>query len=168
MSGGFSGLASQKRDFGTKNSNARKSKVSKITIHHMAGDMGAYNCANMHYNGNCSANYYIGSDGKICGGVREDRRAWTSSSPDNDHQAITYEVANNSGAPNWSISKAAYDAMIALSRDICSRYGINAYYDGSSSASLTTHDMFAATCCPGPYIKGKLKNGQIARDIKGG
>ena len=58
--------------------------------------------------------------------------------------------------------------MIALSRDICSRYGINAYYDGSSSASLTTHDMFAATCCPGPYIKGKLKNGEIARDIKGG
>ena len=102
MSGGFSGLASQKRDFGTKNSNARKSKVSKITIHHMAGDMGAYNCANMHYNGNCSANYYIGSDGKICGGVREDRRAWTSSSPDNDHQAITYEVANDTRAPNWT------------------------------------------------------------------
>ena len=168
MSGGFSGLASQKRDFGTKNSNARKSKVSKITIHHMAGDMGAYNCANMHYNGNCSANYYIGSDGKICGGVREDRRAWTSSSPDNDHQAITYEVANNSGAPNWTISKAAYDAMIALSRDICSRYGITAKFDGTSGGSLTTHDMFAPTACPGPYIKGKLKDGTIERDINGG
>ena len=168
MSGGFSGLASQKRDFGTKNSNARKSKVSKITIHHMAGDMGAYNCANMHYNGNCSANYYIGSDGKICGGVREDRRAWTSSSPDNDHQAITYEVANDTRAPNWTISKAAYDSMIALSRDICSRYGITAKFDGTSGGSLTTHDMFAPTACPGPYIKGKLKDGTIERDINGG
>ena len=168
MSGGFSGLASQKLDFGTKNSNARKSKVSKITIHHMAGDMGAYNCANMHYNGNCSANYYIGSDGKICGGVREDRRAWTSSSPDNDHQAITYEVANDTSAPNWTISKAAYDSMIALSRDICSRYGITAKFDGTSGGSLTTHDMFAPTACPGPYIKGKLKDGTIERDINGG
>ena len=168
MSGGFSGLASQKLDFGTKNSNARKSKVSKITIHHMAGDMGAYNCANMHYNGNCSANYYIGSDGKICGGVREDRRAWTSSSPDNDHQAITYEVANDTRAPNWTISKAAYDSMIALSRDICSRYGITAKFDGTSGGSLTTHDMFAPTACPGPYIKGKLKDGTIERDINGG
>ena len=168
MSGGFSGLASQKLDFGTKNSNARKSKVSKITIHHMAGDMGAYNCANMHYNGNCSANYYIGSGGKICGGVREDRRAWTSSSPDNDHQAITYEVANDTRAPNWTISKAAYDSMIALSRDICSRYGITAKFDGTSGGSLTTHDMFAPTACPGPYIKGKLKDGTIERDINGG
>ena len=134
----------------------------------MAGNMGAVSCANMHKNGKCSANYYIGSDGTICSGVAENRRAWTSSSGTNDHQAITYEVANNSGAPGWTISKAAYDAMIALSRDICSRYGINPYYDGSTSASLTTHKMFASTACPGPYIEGKLKSGQIARDIKGG
>ena len=146
----------------------RNNAIRKITIHHMAGDMGAYNCANMHYNGNCSANYYIGSDGKICGGVREDRRAWTSSSPDNDHQAITYEVANDTRAPNWTISKAAYDSMIALSRDICSRYGITAKFDGTSGGSLTTHDMFAPTACPGPYIKGKLKDGTIERDINGG
>jgi hypothetical protein len=33
---------------------------------------------------------------------------------------------------------------------------------------LTTHKMFASTACPGPYIEGKLKNGQIAKDIKGG
>ena len=163
-----SGKATAHVDFGAKNSNPRNNSIRKITIHHMAGNLGAVSCAQMHRNGSCSANYYIGSDGTICSGVAENRRAWTSSSPANDHQAITYEVANNSGAPNWSISKAAYDAMIALSRDICSRYGINAYYDGSSSASLTTHDMFAATCCPGPYIKGKLKNGEIARDIKGG
>ena len=166
---GFSGLASQVRNFGTKNSNARKSKVSKITIHHMAVNMGAYDCANMHYGGSgASANYYIGSDGKICGGVREDRRAWTSSSGTNDHQAITFEVANCSGEPDWKISEAAYDSMIALARDICSRYGITAKYDGTSGASLTTHNMFAPTACPGPYIKGKLKDGTIERDINGG
>ena len=163
-----SSLASSWVNFGSKNSNERKSKIRKITIHHMAGNMGATSCANMHKNGSASANYYIGTDGTIVGGVRENRRAWTSSNGDNDHQAITFEVANNSGAPNWTISNAAYNSMIALCRDICSRYGISAEYNGSSSGSLTTHKMFASTACPGPYIEGKLKNGQIAKDIKGG
>ena len=163
-----SSLASSWVNFGSKNSNERKSKIRKITIHHMAGNMGATSCANMHKNGSASANYYIGTDGTIVGGVRENRRAWTSSNGDNDHQAITFEVANNSGAPNWTISNAAYNSMIALCRDICSRYGISAEYNGSSSGTLTTHKMFASTACPGPYIEGKLKNGQIAKDIKGG
>ena len=164
---GASSLASSSVNFGTINSNARQNKVSKITIHHMAGNMGARACANMHKNGSASANYYIGSDGAICSGVAENRRAWTSSSGANDHQAITMEVANNAGAPNWTISDAAYNSMIALCRDICSRYGISPHFDGSTGASLTAHYMFASTACPGPYIKGKLKNGEIENDIKG-
>ena len=166
--GTSSSLASQSVDFGTKNSNARQNKVSKITIHHMAGNMGAKDCANMHKNGNgASANYYIGSDGTICAGVAETRRAWTSSSPSNDHQALTFEVANDSYEPNWTVSKAAYNSTIALCRDICSRYGITPHFDGSASGSLTAHYMFSSTACPGPYLKGKLQSGEIERDIKG-
>lgn len=164
---GASSLASSSVNFGTINSNQRQNKVSKITIHHMAGNMGAQSCANMHKNGSASANYYVGSDGAICSGVAENRRAWTSSSGANDHQAITMEVANNAGAPNWTISDAAYNSMIALCRDICSRYGISPHFDGSTGASLTAHYMFASTACPGPYIKGKLMNGEIENDIKG-
>ncbi|MBQ9396648.1 MAG: N-acetylmuramoyl-L-alanine amidase [Proteobacteria bacterium] len=162
-----SSLVSSVYDFGTKNSNPRNSKISKITIHHMAGNLGARSCANMHYNGKASANYYIGSDGAICRGVAENRRAWTSSSGANDHQAITFEVANNSGEPYWTISDAAYNSMIALCRDICSRYGISPHFDGTSAGSLTAHYMFASTACPGPYIKERLKNGTIEKDIKG-
>lgn len=164
---GASSLASESVNFGTVNSNPRNDKVSKITIHHMAGNLGAKSCANMHKNGSASANYYIGSDGTICSGVAENRRAWTSSSGANDHKAITFEVANNAGEPNWTISKQAYNSMIALCRDICSRYGISPHFDGTSSGSLTAHYMFASTACPGPYIKGKLKSGEIENDIKG-
>ena len=162
-----SSLATESVNFGNKNSNARTSKVSKITIHHMAGNMGAKACANMHKNGSASANYYIGSDGTICSGVAETRRAWTSSNGTNDHQAITFEVANNSGAPDWTVSKAAYNSTIALCRDICSRYGITPHFNGSASGSLTAHYMFASTACPGPYLKNKLKSGQLEKDIKG-
>lgn len=162
-----SGLASSWVDFGNKNSNARNQKISKITIHHMAGNMDAAACAKMHRNGSASANYYIGSDGTIVGGVVEGRRAWTSSSGSNDHQALTFEVANCGGSPDWKVSDAAYNSMIALCRDICSRYGITAEYTGNSSGTLTTHKMFASTACPGPYLEGRLKSGKIARDIKG-
>lgn len=162
-----SDLATEVVDFGTRNSNPRNQKVCRITIHHMAGNLGAVECAKMHYNGSSSsANYYIGTDGTICAGVSEDRRAWTSGSRPNDYSAITIEVANNSGAPAWTVSDAAYKACIALCADICERYGINPYYNGNESGTLTIHRMFQNTNCPGPYLVGKHEDKSIENDIK--
>jgi N-acetyl-anhydromuramyl-L-alanine amidase AmpD len=82
-------------------------------------------CARAHLNGNAaSANYYIGNDGRICGGVSEDRRAWTSGSSYNDQRAITIEVSNSATGEPWPVSAAAYGACIKLCADICQRYGI--------------------------------------------
>ena len=63
-------------DFGEKNSDPRKRKIKKITIHHMAGDFNPENVAKNHRDGekDVSANYYIGSDGSIVSGVSENRR----------------------------------------------------------------------------------------------
>ena len=163
-----SSLASGWVEFGYTNSTERNQDVSKITIHHMAGNGDPTSTAIWHRDSaGVSANYYIGSDGTIIGGVDETRRAWTSYSSSNDQRAITFEVANNSGAPNWTISDAAYKSMIALCRDICSRYGISPYFDGTPAASLTAHYMFTDTECPGPYIRGMLENHKIENDIKG-
>lgn len=163
-----SALATITVDFGTKKSNVRTQQVSKFTIHHMAGNMNADACAKMHRDGSrqASANYYIGTDGTICAGVAENRRAWTSSSEWNDQRAITVEVANNTGDPNWEISQAAYRSLIALGADICKRYGIEPKYDGTKNGTLTEHKMFSATACPGAYIHGMLASGKIAADIK--
>lgn len=162
-----SNLATEVYDFGTKNSNPRNQKVCRITIHHMAGNIGAKACAQMHYKGSSSsANYYIGTDGTICAGVSEDRRAWTSGNRANDYSAITIEVANNSGAPNWTVSDKAYASLIALCADICNRYGINPHYTGEPDGTLTIHRMFWNTACCGPYLIGKHEDGSIERDIK--
>ena len=159
-------LATEVVDFGTRNSNPRNQKVCRITIHHMAGNLGAVECAKMHMNtATSSANYYIGTDGTICAGVSEDRRAWTSGSRENDHSAITIEVANNSGAPNWTVSDKAYKACIALCADICQRYGINPHYNGEKTGTLTIHRMFQNTDCCGAYLIGKHEDGSIERDI---
>lgn len=161
-----SDLATKVVDFGTRNSNPRNQKVCRITIHHMAGNLGAVECAKMHMNtATSSANYYIGTDGTICAGVSEDRRAWTSGSRENDHSAITIEVANNSGAPNWTVSDKAYKACIALCADICQRYGIKPHYNGEKTGTLTIHRMFQNTDCCGSYLIGKHEDGSIERDI---
>lgn len=163
----FSSLCNSIVDFGTHNSNTRTEKITKITPHHMAGDLGSDECAKMHYNGNgASANYYIGSDGKITGGVSEDRRAWTSSSPYNDQRAITFEVANNSYAPSWGISDAAYNSLVKLCADICKRYNIDPHFTGDREGSITMHKMFAATACPGPTLEGYIRSGKLENDIK--
>lgn len=161
-------LAKESSPFGTSKSSLRNGqKVTKITIHHMAGVMGAKECAEYHRTSDieASANYYIGSDGTICSGVPEDRRAWTSSNRWNDEQAITIEVSNSSGAPNWEISSSAYNSLIALCADICKRYSIKPHYDGTRNATLTIHAFYAATACPGPYLISLLKSGKIEKDI---
>ena len=152
--------------FGERKSSPRDSDITKITIHHMAGIMSGKECAEYHYkNVDASANYYIGRSGDICAGVTEERRAWTSSNKDNDMAAITIEVSNSTGAPNWEISEEAYKSLINLCADICRRYNIKPHYDGTRNGTLTLHSMFAATACPGPYLTSLLKSGQIERDI---
>lgn len=140
--------------------------VTKISIHHMAGNMGADACARMHALSKYqqSANYYISGKDIVCG-VPEECRAWTSGSKANDYQAITIEVANSSGAPNWTISDESYKSLIKLCKDICSRYEIIPSFTGDAKGSFTFHYMFQATECPGPYIKKNID--RILNDIRG-
>ena len=134
-------------------------KVCKITPHHAAGVISAEQLAKIFQNPSrqASANYCIGNDGTIIGGVDEDNRAWTSSSRSNDFQAITIEISNSSTGGDWPISNEAWNSLVKLCVDICKRHNFRLNYDGTKNGSLTTHDMFANTNCPGPYLKGRLQ-----------
>lgn len=165
----FSKLADKIIDFGTKKSNPRGSnRVERITPHHMAGKMLAEDCARGHMNDSYShsAQYYIGFDGRSCGGVSEDRRAWTSSSRANDYTAITIEVSNDGGAPDWHIPDAAYTSLVNLCADICQRYGIDPHFDGTKEGTITMHKQFTATDCPGPHLEKLIRSGKLEKDIK--
>ena len=141
-------------------SNPRNNKIKKITIHHMAGNLSVETCGRV-FNGKnrqASSNYGIGSDGRVGMYVEEKNRAWTSSSPSNDNQAITIEVANDGGAnTNWHVSDKAIAKLIDLCVDICKRNGIASLnYTGDANGNLTRHNMFANTTCPGPYLQSKF------------
>ena len=134
-------------------------KVCKITPHHMAGVLTGEQCAKLFQNPNrqASANYCIGNDGEIVGCVDENNRAWTSSNRANDCQAITIEVSNSEVGGNWKISDSAWNSLVNLCVDICKRHGFRLNYDGTKNGSLTRHNMFAKTTCPGPYLQGRFQ-----------
>lgn len=149
-------------------SGSRLNPISKITIHHMAGNLSIETCGNVFLNPNkqASSNYGIGSDGRIACYVEEEDHPWTSANWDNDDRAITIEVANSESGGDWPISQDAYASLIRLCADICNRYGIYPYYDGTPSATLTEHCMFVATNCPGPTIHAMQVNHVIENDIR--
>ena len=120
----------------------------------MAGNLSIETCGNVFLNPNrqASSNYGIDSDGRIACYVDEENHPWTSANWENDDRAITIEVANSETGGDWPISQEAYASLIRLCADICNRYEIYPYYDGTPSATLTEHCMFVATNCPGPTI----------------
>ena len=104
--------------------NPRKYPISKITPHHMAGNMSLeqLGATEGRPTRQMSSNYGIDSKGRIGLFCHEANRSWCSSSPANDHRAITIEVANDGGAgTNWHVSDAALEALVKLCVDICQR-----------------------------------------------
>jgi len=134
-------------------------KICKFTPHMMAGILSGEQCAVNEFqnpNRNASANYCIGNAGDLVCNVEEENRAWTSSSRNNDFQAITVEVSNCEIGGQWRVSDKAWNTLVNLAVDVCRRYNFRLYYDGTPNGSLTTHNMFANTDCPGPYLLSRM------------
>lgn len=145
----------------------RADGIKKITIHHMAEELTLERLGTVFGNRDrqASSNYAVDTDGRVALYVEERDRAWTSSSRENDHQAVTIEVANDEIGGDWHVSDAAYEALIELCVDICRRNGIQKLvYTGDAEGNLTIHQFFNEnTECPGPYLKGKMP--EIAREV---
>lgn len=149
------------------NKSTRNGKISKITIHHMAGNLTVERCGEVFAptSRQASSNYGVGTDGRVGMYVPEDYRSWATSSSANDNVAVTIEVANDGGEKeNWHVSDKALKKTIELCADICKRNGIKKLnFTGDKSGNLTMHKWFAATACPGPYLESKF--GYIADEV---
>ena len=142
-----------------KHSGARTEKISKIAIHHMAGNLSRSAMESIiKSDRQMSCTYAIYTDGTIEQFVDEAYRSWCTSSNWCDQRAISIEVANDSGEPNWHVSDKAMASLIDLCTDICKRNGIKTVtYTGDKNGTLVKHQWFAATGCPGPYLGGKFE-----------
>lgn len=154
-------------------SGKRNHAIDTISIHCMAGNASVETCGALFANPSrkASSNYGIGSDGRIALYVDEANRSWCTSSASNDNRAVTIEVANNGGAPDWPVSDKAYAALLDLVTDICKRNGIKKLlWKGDKSLigqvnkqNMTVHRWFAAKACPGDYLYNR--HGQIAAEV---
>lgn len=143
----------------------RKHIIDTITIHCMAGNLSIEACGTIFANKarQVSSNYGIGSDGRIALYVNESDRSWCSSNKSNDHRAVTIEVANDGGAPDWHVSDKAMNSLINLVTDICKRNNIKELkWQGNKNLigqidkqNMTVHRWFAAKACPGNYLYNK-------------
>ena len=168
-------------------SKRRSSVIDTVTVHCYVGQVTARRGVDgfAYPEAGASSNYVIGHDGSIGCSVPEEYRAWTTggtdkngnpirvngiSGADNDHRAITIEVASDTTAP-YAITAAAYKSLITLLVDICKRNGIKSLkWKGDKSLvgkpeqqNMTVHRWFARKSCPGDYIYNRL--GQIAEEV---
>ncbi|MBR2890370.1 MAG: N-acetylmuramoyl-L-alanine amidase [Oscillospiraceae bacterium] len=144
-------------------SGKRTHAIDTITIHCMAGNLSVESCGALFARSSrqASSNYGIGSDGRIGLYVDEENRSWCTSSRANDQRAITIEVANNGGSPNWPVSAKAYEALLRLVTDICERNNIKRLIWATDKESrvghlngcnMTVHRDYANKSCPGNYL----------------
>ena len=171
----------------SNHSGQRKHIIDTITIHCIVGQWTAKQGCDYFANTDrqCSANYVVGKDGSIGLSVEEKNRSWCSggtdkygnpirvngiSGADNDHRAITIEVASDTTHP-YAVTDQAYNALVRLVADICKRNGIKKLlWKGDKSLvgkvseqNMTVHRWFAQKACPGDYLYNR--HTQIAAEV---
>lgn len=175
-----SSLVSYTRISPNRNS-PRTHSIDTITIHCMAGNLSVETCGDVFANKarKASSNYGIGTDGRIAMYCEEKDRSWCSSNPTNDDRAITIEVANDGGAPDWHVSDKAISSLIKLVTDICQRNNIKQLVWSSSKSdrvnhrngcNMTVHRDYAAKACPGDYLyyKHEWIASEVNKRLNGG
>ena len=163
-----SSLVSYTRISSHKNS-PRQMKIDRITPHCIVGQWSAKQGCDYFatVNRDVSSNYVIGKSGDVGLSVDERDRSWCTSSPANDHRAITIECASDTFHP-YAMTNAVFESLVRLSTDICRRYGKTkltwipnkdralAYYPKSDEMLITVHRWFSHTVCPGDWLYNRL------------
>ena len=150
----------------------RNHAIDTITIHCIVGQLTAKQGCDYFAttDRDCSSNYVVGKDGSIGLSVEEKDRSWCSSSRENDHRAITIEVASDKTRP-YKVTDAAYKALIELLVDICQRNNIpelkwkadKNLIGQVDKQNMTVHRWFANKSCPGDYLYNL--HGKIADEV---
>ena len=131
------------------------SKISEITVHHMAGRLSARVCASIFQKParKASSTYGIGYDGEIAQYVDENHTSWCNSNWESNKRAITIEVANSEAKHPWPVSDKSINSLIKLVKDLAVRHNLYPLVKGKN---FTWHSMYRNTTCPGPYLFSKF------------
>ncbi len=160
----------------------RRHAIDTVTIHCIVGQWTAGQGCRYFADPTvrASANYIVGCDGSIGLCVDEGDRAWTTggthtvngiTGSQNDHRAITIEVASGTKHP-YAVTDQAMEALLTLLADICKRNpgigqlrwrGDKSLVGKTAQQNMTVHRWFADKACPGDYLYAR--HGEIAREV---
>ena len=138
--------------------------IDAIMIHHAAGNLTIAQIASVLRNRGVSYHYAI-ARGIVHQFVQEGNRAWHAGdgignrSRGND-RSVGVCVANNSGAPNWTVRNSDFDLLVELCTQIARRRGWRSLVVGQN---LLMHSNVRNTACPGPHLRGRMA--ELARRV---
>lgn len=147
--------------------------IDTITIHCAATQAAVETLGKLFQTKQASANYGIGSDGRVGMYAEEKDRSWCTSNNANDARAVTIEVACDNRHP-YAVKDAVYEKLITLVADICKRNGISKLvwstdkYDRMNhkgGCNMTVHRDYENKACPGQWLYDR--HGEIARKVNG-
>lgn len=132
-------------------------QITKIFVHHMAGNLTVKQCGNVFDSRPASAHY--GVNGTAIGQyVDEANTAWHCGNWGWNTRSIGIELANDGGA-NWHVSDLTIATACKLIADICRRNGIaKLNYTGDMNGNLCMHRWVCSTTCPGPYLAKQFES----------
>ena len=150
-------------------SGPRTHVIDRITPHCVVGQLSVEVLGDIFFpvERQASSNYGIGPDGRVAMYVEEKNRSWCSSSPKNDHRAVTIECASDTTEP-YAMNETVFETLVILCADICRRNGKSkllwipdrdaslAYTPRQDEMLLTVHRWFADKSCPGTWLYNRL------------
>lgn len=151
----------------------RTHKIDTVSIHCMVGQLSVETCGSIFAkdSADASANYGIGTDGRVALYVDESKASQCTSNQANDQRAITIECASDVNSP-YKVNDTVYNKLIELLVDVCKRNNIKKLVwstvksdrvNHKNGCNMTVHRDYKNKDCPGDYLYGKM--GEIAKTV---
>lgn len=133
--------------------------ITKIVLHHNAGNLTIKDCWNTWQTREASAHYQVDAAGLIGQLVWDKDTAWHAGNWEANTTSIGIEHANNHTGYPWTISEATLENGAHLVAALCRYYKLGRPEWGKN---VFGHKNFAATSCPGE-IAGSQNSKYMAR-----
>ncbi len=134
-------------------------KITKLVIHHNAGNLSTRQTQNVFNNNRQSAHYQVDINGKIAQHVWDTDTAWHAGNWEANLTSIGVEHANNVSAEPWTVSEKTLDNGAHLVAALCWVYQLGRPAWG---VNLFMHQDFTRTRCPGA-LADQQKQAYITR-----